>query len=199
MKHLKLFIAFIVFGFFDVRAQGNEYIESVQKFQEKYVKEHGVVKGKDKSLLHFFAVSEQYKVTARFERIYSASWFNMETSGKDKQVYRVYGILHFKLNDTVLKLNVYQSQHLMEIKEYADHLFIPFTDKTSGEESYDNGRYIDILARELKDESYIIDFNKAYNPYCAYVSNVYNCPVPPKENDLPVAVRSGEMKYEKGH
>jgi uncharacterized protein len=199
MKQLKLFIVLIVIGVFNVQAQDNDYIGSLQKFQERYVKEHGVVKGKDKSLLRFFPVSEKYKVTARFERIYSASWFNMETSGKDKQVYRVYGILHFTLNDTILKLNVYQSQRLMEVKEYADHLFVPFTDKTSGEDSYDNGRYIDILAGELKGESYIIDFNKAYNPYCAYVSNLYNCPVPPKENDLPVAIRSGEMKYEKGH
>ncbi len=171
----------------------------MEKYQEKYVKEHGVVKGSDKSSIHFFPVNEKYKVTARFERIYTAGWFNMETSGKITQVYRIYGVLHFTLNDTVLRLNVYQSQRLMETKEYADHLFVPFTDKTSGETSYDNGRYIDMTEGDLKENTFVIDFNKAYNPYCAYVSNVYNCPVPPKENDLSVAVKAGEMKYSKSH
>ena len=52
---------------------------------------------------------------------------------------------------------------------------------------------------ELDNGSYLLDFNKAYNPYCAYISNLYNCPVPPKENDLRIAVRSGEMKFGKSH
>jgi len=199
MKKIKFLIAFILLSHFVAEAQKKTYTDSIQKFQDKYVKEHGVVEGKDKALLHFFPVNEQFRFTARFERIYSSAWFNMETSGKIKKPYRIYGVLNFTLKDTVLKLNVYQSQQLMATKEYADHLFVPFTDKTSGDESYDNGRYIDLLEGDLKGETYTIDFNKAYNPYCAYVSNVYNCPVPPKENDLPVFIRAGEMKYGKAH
>ena len=87
----------------------------------------------------------------------------------------------------------------MAIKEYAESLFIPFTDLTCGEESYDNGRYIDLNIQDLESGSYIIDFTKAYNPYCAYISGVYNCPVPPAENNLVVAIRAGEKKYAASH
>jgi uncharacterized protein (DUF1684 family) len=85
------------------------------------------------------------------------------------------------------------------VPKYADYLLIAFSDRTSGEDSYGNGRYIDASTGEMEQGTYILDFNKAYNPYCAYVSNVYNCPLPPKENDLKVAIRAGEMKFGKGH
>ena len=179
--------------------QKNTYTDSLRQYQSKYVREHGVIRGKDQSLLRFFPVNEKYRVSARFQRIYQANWFDMETSGNNKKAYRVYGILSFTLNDTLLQLRVYQSQYLMSTKEYADNLFAPFTDKTNGEESYENGRYIEMNIQDLTGGIYLLDFNKAYNPFCAYVSDVYNCPIPPKENDLPVAVRSGEMKYRKGH
>lgn len=194
-------ILFIVLSFItaaSVKAQGL-YKDSIQSFQEKYVTDHEVVKGNDKKLIHFFPVDAHYKVTAKVERIYEADWFKIETSGKEKQVYRVYAILHFSIKDTSLKLSVYQSQRLMNTKEYADYLFLPFTDLTNSEESYENGRYIDLTIADLEPGSYVIDFNKAYNPYCAYVSNQFNCPIPPKENDLVVAIRAGEMKFMKAH
>ena len=123
----------------------------------------------------------------------------METSSKDKHIYRVYAVAHFRIHDTVQKLHIYQSQRLMEIEKYADHLFIPFTDLTSGEESYENGRYIDLKISDLETGSLTIDFNKAYNPYCAYVSDRYSCPIPPAENHLPIAIRAGEKKIAKDH
>ncbi|MBL7733767.1 MAG: DUF1684 domain-containing protein [Chitinophagaceae bacterium] len=180
-------------------AQGGSYTDSMKAYQEKYVKEHGAVKGKDRDYLHFFPINEKYRVNARFERVYSFNWFEMETSGKRKQTYRIYGVLHFKLGDSTLKLQVYQSKDLMSTKAYGDYLFVPFTDRTCGDESYENGRYLELRFADVTTGNCVLDFNKAYNPYCAYVSNVYNCPIPPKENDLPVAVRSGEMKYGKSH
>jgi uncharacterized protein (DUF1684 family) len=94
---------------------------------------------------------------------------------------------------------VYQSEELMKLPDYADYLFLPFTDATSGEESYANGRYIDLRIKDIGNNQYTIDFNKAYNPYCAYVSGKYNCPIPPAENNLAVAIRAGEMKFEGSH
>ncbi len=79
---------------------------------------------------------------------------------------------------------------------YKNYLFLPFTDLTSGEESYGGGRYIDLETTDIFNNKVIIDFNKAYNPYCAYASG-YNCPIPPRENDLPVAVKAGEMNFGK--
>lgn len=180
-------------------AQDNLYADSLRKYRENYIKEHEVVTGKDKALLHFFPVNEKYRVTAKIEKVPEAPWFKMETSGKEKKTHRVFAIATFMLHDTLVKLHIYQSQQLMGIKQYADLLFIPFTDRTSSEESYANGRYIDASLADIKGDSLVIDFNKAYNPYCAYVSNVYNCPMPPPENDLPVAVRAGEMKFNKAH
>lgn len=87
----------------------------------------------------------------------------------------------------------------MSTEKYADHLFIPFTDMTSGEESYENGRYIDLSIADVESGHFTIDFNKAYNPYCAYVSDLYNCPIPPKENHLSIKIKAGEMKYGKLH
>ncbi|MBL7746864.1 MAG: DUF1684 domain-containing protein [Chitinophagaceae bacterium] len=192
-----LLVLFLIAG--NVIAQKKSYTDSIEKYLEKYAKEHEVVKGKDKDLFRFFPVNESYRVKARFEKVYNFGWFDMETSGKQKQTYRIYGILHFTLHDTALKLYVYQSQQLMNTKEYGKYLFAPFTDKTCGTETYENGRYLDLTTDEVTGDSYTIDFNKAYNPYCAYISNVFNCPIPPKENDLPVAVRSGEMKFAKAH
>jgi uncharacterized protein len=99
------------------------------------------------------------------------------------------------LNGKPLQLNLYQSQSLMGNEEYKDYLFLPFTDETSGHGSYDGGRYIDITLGEIHDGKVVIDFNKAYNPYCAYVSGKYNCPIPPKENNLKVKIASGEKGF----
>ncbi|MBN8673678.1 MAG: DUF1684 domain-containing protein [Chitinophagales bacterium] len=182
-----------------LKAQDDSYADSLRKYQDNYVKTHEVVTGKDKDLLHFFPVNDKYRVKARIEKVPEAPWFKMETSGKEKKTHRVFAIASFMLHDTLVKLHIYQSQQLMGIKQYAALLFIPFTDRTSGEETYANGRYIDASLTDIKGDSLVIDFNKAYNPYCAYVSNVYNCPMPPPENDLPVAVRAGEMKFSKPH
>ncbi|MEI9956742.1 MAG: DUF1684 domain-containing protein [Ferruginibacter sp.] len=99
-----------------------------------------------------------------------------------------------------MQLTVYQSKSLTKNDQYKDYLFIPFTDATSGDESYGSGRYIDILTTDIKNNTVTIDFNKAYNPYCAYTTG-YNCPIPPRENYLIVAVKAGEKSFAKpgGH
>ena len=78
--------------------------------------------------------------------------------------------------------------------EYQDYLFLPFTDSTNGNETYEAGRYIDLKMTDIAGNSVIIDFNKSYNPYCAYKSG-YQCPVPPAENHLKTWVRAGEKKF----
>lgn len=195
IKFCLCFAALVALNFCALSQQS--YKDSIESYQLSYVKNHGVVKADDQRFLRFFPVDEKYLVSARVERIYDSPWFKMETSGKEKKVYRVYAILHFSINDTIVKLHVYQSQSLMSTKDYAEHLFIPFTDLTTGEESYENGRYIDLRINDLEPGTYTIDFNKAYNPYCAYVSDQFNCPMPPRENAMPVSVRAGEMKYGK--
>jgi uncharacterized protein (DUF1684 family) len=184
---------FIILPFFCF-AQPVSYQDSVNTYIKKYVEKHEIVKGKDKKLMQFYPVNKQYRVAATFELKENSEWFLMAASGKIKKEYRVYGTLSFSVNDTAVKLNIYQSKQLMASPEYADYLFIPFTDKTTGFDTYGGGRYIDLRMTDIKNTVYIIDFNKAYNPYCAYTTG-YNCPIPPKENDLAVAVMAGEKNY----
>lgn len=182
-----------------VFAQGKTYKDSIERFLKKYVNDHEVVTGKDKALMAFFPVNENYHINCKFERTINTPWFRMESSGPIKKNYRVYGKIHFTIHDTAVSLNIYQSQDLMATQQYRDHLFIPFTDATSGEETYESGRYIDLETTDIKNDRVLIDFNKAYNPYCAYVSGKFNCPIPPAENRLAVAIRAGEKAFAKPH
>jgi uncharacterized protein (DUF1684 family) len=175
------------------------YKDSLNQYIKDYVANHEVVKGKDKSFFSFYPVSEKYRVKARFEPVKNGQWFSMQTSTTEKQVYRVYGILHFTINDTLVKLNIYQSQDLLHQTGFKDYLFLPFTDATSGEESYGGGRYLDFVIADIVNGTIVLDFNKAYNPYCSYVTGRFSCPIPPRENDLPVAIRAGEKIFEKKH
>lgn len=175
------------------------YKDSIEAYFKTYIKGHEVVTGKDKGLISFYPANEKYLITGKFERTPNSQWFRMETSGPIKKNYRSYGIVHFTLNDTAVNLHIYQSQDLMSTEKYRDHLFIPFTDATSGEETYESGRYIDLEINDIKSDKITIDFNKAYNPYCAYVSGKFNCPIPPAENRLPVAIRAGEKAFAKPH
>lgn len=178
-------------------AQSKTYKDSIESYFRKYVKEHEVVAGKDKELMSFFPVNENFFINCRFERTLNSPWFRMESSGPVKKNYRVYGIAHFTIHDTAVALSIYQSQDLMATEKYRDHLFIPFTDATSGQETYESGRYIDIKTNDIKNDKILIDFNRAYNPYCAYVSGKFNCPIPPAENRLTVAVLAGEKAFAK--
>lgn len=171
--------------------------DSTTAYLKRYVEEHEVVTGEDKTRMSFYPVNEQFRVTARFESVKDGAWFTMPTSGTMSKVYRVFGRVHFSIHDTSLVLNLYQSQQLMSMEKYRDHLFLPFTDLTSGEETYESGRYIDLDLKDIRGGELVIDFNKAYNPYCAYVSGRYNCPIPPRENSLQVAVLAGEKNYSK--
>ena len=197
---MRILLTFACYFFTSISfAQNKTYKDSTESYFKKYVKEHEVVTGKDKELMSFFTVSEKYRMMCRFERIINSPWFRMESSGPIKKNYRVYGKIHFTINDTAVTLNIYQSQDLMTTQQYKDHLFIPFTDATSGEETYESGRYIDLEIKDIVNDKVQIDFNKAYNPYCAYVSGKYNCPIPPSENRLTVAIRAGEKAFRKSH
>jgi len=195
---MRIFLVFVSILFADISfAQSATYKDSIETYLKKYVKEHEVVTGKEKELITFFPINEKLRINCKFERTPNSQWFRMESSGAIKRNYRTYGIIHFKINDTAVTLNIYQSQELMVTTQYRDHIFIPFTDATSGEETYESGRYIDLDVKDIKGDRIIIDFNKAYNPYCAYVSGKYNCPIPPAENRLAVAIRAGEKAFAK--
>ena len=175
------------------------YQDSLKHFISNYIATHDVLQEEDKKYLRFFPIDESYSVTADFVKADNAAWFEIPTSGKIKKTFRLYGVAKFSIHDTSVSLNIYQSQNLLQSEKYSDYLFLPFTDLTTGEESYHTGRYIDLTLKDIKNNKVLFDFNKAYNPSCAYVSDKYNCPIPPRENALSVAIRAGEKAYAKPH
>jgi uncharacterized protein (DUF1684 family) len=192
-----------IFIFLFVTAQKNDpYIEQLRTYQKNYVAEHEVVPKKDKKHFHFFPISKAYQVTGYFEKINDTTGFTMNTSAGTLKHYFKYGRLDFIIDGTECRLYVYQSKDLMQVEKYKDYLFVPFTDATTGDETYGSGRYLEFLKQDIQNNPegpgsiLLLDFNKAYNPYCAYAAG-YKCPIPPKENRLPVAVRAGEKNFGK--
>jgi uncharacterized protein len=194
---MKIIIPLFFFLPFLANAQQLTYEDSLTAFIQKYVSEHEVVtKAKDKKKMGFYPVNRLYRISCKFEPSNSVNWFLMEASGNIKNEYRVYGTISFMHHDTLVKLNLYQSKELMKTVEYKEHLFIPFADATTGFETYSGGRYIDLNISDIKENLVVIDFNKAYNPYCAY-NHSYSCPLPPKENHIAVAIKAGEKEFKK--
>ncbi len=196
MKKL-LFLSLI---FISARVSAQEKFDrlSVENFQKELNAEFA---SKDKSPLppearadfkglKFFDIDSNYFVIAEFVRTENEKPFGMKTSTKRLPMYEKYGELHFNLDGKPCKLNVYRSLDLSKKPGFEDHLFLPFSDLTNGKMSYIGGRYIDL--RIPQGNTIAIDFNKAYNPYCAY-NHIYSCPAVPQDNILDVEIRAGVM------
>lgn len=138
--------------------------------------------------LDYFDFDSTYQIEAVFIKK-KGRRFEMPTSTERLPVYRRYGIIQFEINGKPYELEVYQNMALRKKKEYKDYLFIPFRDRTSRIETYGGGRYLDV--RIPKGKTLLVDFNLAYNPYCAY-SYRYSCPIPPEINTLEVRIPAGE-------
>ncbi|WP_294234248.1 DUF1684 domain-containing protein [uncultured Chryseobacterium sp.] len=139
----------------------------------------------------FFPVDMKYRVTANFVKTENAKPFDLPTSSGKTKAYREYGKASFTLDGQPYTLTLYQSLDLIKQEKYRDYLFLPFRDATNGKETYGGGKYMDLTIP--KGNTIILDFNKSYQPYCAYNAYDYNCPVVPEENRLPVEIRAGVM------
>ncbi|WP_316797554.1 DUF1684 domain-containing protein [Pedobacter agri] len=200
MKILPILLLFISLNTF-----AQSYSEQIAKHRESYkqdfIKEsNSPLKESDLQNLHFFEADSTYKILADVEILKNEKVFKMPTyDGTSKEFYR-YAKVNFKINGKAIIMTLYKSIALASNPIYKDLLFLPFTDETNNKETYGGGRYIDLSSKEIIDNKIEIDFNKAYNPYCAY-SDGYRCPVPPEENDLQIALKAGEKTYtgEKKH
>jgi uncharacterized protein (DUF1684 family) len=142
--------------------------------------------------LSYFAVDEQYKVTGRYLPLAVEDTIQFMTSSGKAKTYAQVATLEFTLHGQTLTLPAYQGLELRQRAGLEKYLFVPFTDETSGEQSYGGGRYLDL---QLPDgDTLEIDFNYAYNPLCAYTSG-YSCPIPKPESRLAVKVEAGEQVY----
>ncbi|WP_144959176.1 DUF1684 domain-containing protein [Gillisia sp. Hel_I_86] len=145
--------------------------------------------------LEFFDIDTTYVIEAEFLRTPAEPPFAMPTTTNRMPIYVKYGEAYFDLEGQSFKLNSYQNQELITKPGYVDYLFVPFTDATNGETSYGGGgRYLDL--RIPTGNTITLNFNKAYNPYCAY-NGKYSCSIPPLENEISVAIPVGVKKHKK--
>jgi uncharacterized protein (DUF1684 family) len=191
-----LFLALFNLGF----AQDQFDVAAVEKFQKDLNIEYADVKtspltAEDLAVfkaLDFYPISAKFFVVAKFIRTASEKPFKMKTSTDRKPLFVKYGEAHFNIDGKSFQLNVYQDVEYAKKKGFEDDLFLPFFDLSCGKESYIGGRYLDLKAP--KSGLLVIDFNKAYNAYCAY-SNRYSCPKVPLENDLKIEIKAGVKKF----
>jgi uncharacterized protein (DUF1684 family) len=175
-------------------------VKAVEKFQKEINTEYADAKTSPLmaddlatfNTLDFYPINEKFFVTATFVRTKKEKAFGMKTSTERTPSYVKYGEVHFTIEGQALKLNVYKNIELSKKKEFKDYLFLPFSDLSSGNESYIGGKYIDL--KIPKGNTIAIDFNTSYTPYCAY-NHKYSCPKVPLENDLNIEIRAGVKKF----
>lgn len=203
MMKFFLLAGFMVFPFLlsaQESMEKNEYRKTIM--QERKQKDQEFTETKESPLdpkyrqsfrgLPYFRISPSWRISARLERYSNPDTIKMKTTTERLPLYLVYGKAHFTIKGQEFSLTVFRNVGLMSKPGFEDYLFVPFTDETSGNRSYGGGRYID--ARIVEGDNIVIDFNRAYNPYCVY-SKKYSCPIPPTENFIPMPVNAGEKAF----
>jgi uncharacterized protein len=189
-----IIIAIILLVFFYTFQGGEEnYAEQIQKEREKtttFMRTSSDSPFADTTFtaLNYFPPNPAYKVTAHLHRIEDGETLQIATTDGGREAYTRYAYAEFTVKE--------QDFRLLILRSVGDkqELFIPFADETSGETTYGGGRYLNLDAPSSAQESITIDFNLAYNPYCAY-NPKYVCPIPPRENFLNIPIEAGEKTY----
>jgi len=138
---------------------------------------------KDFHGLNYFPENNALCLEVKVDEFPIKERFEMQTSTGNVQIYEKYGKFNFIVDGVTAELTIYQSEH---------GFFLPFADSLAGVETYPAGRYLE--PELLPDGCFLVDFNVAYNPYCAY-NEMWSCPIAPAENRLKVAVRAGEKLF----
>jgi uncharacterized protein len=145
---------------------------------------------KDFKGLRYFPPDPQYRIVANLVPVTDKKVTMLSTSDGKTQRYLDYAYATFELNGIENKLLILE---IMDMGPFRGKLFLAFGDETSARETYGAGRYLDVQ-KVPGSKTITLDFNKAYNPYCAY-NETFSCPLPPQENLLQVAIKAGEKTY----
>lgn len=165
------------------------------QYKEKFkANKNAPLKEENFKYMRFYKPDPHYSVECTFKRTSDAVEFQMPTYSGLFRAYIKYGVLTFKLKDSTLQLSVYRNLTLKDNPAFKGYLFVPYKDLTNAQETYGGGRYLEMWETDIQNDKVVLDFNKSYNPYCAY-SDGYNCPVPPSENHLKVNIKAGEKIY----
>ena len=193
-------IIFLTLASCSPKFSSDYYHDFYQARQEQMIHlvdgERAPLTAEDLKHIVYHPYKNEYRVTANFTKSPKIEVFEMATySGQTKEFAKI-GRLTFSLQNKTNHIHVYQSVRYANHPIYGLYYFIPFKDLTSGEESYGGGRYIDIKKSLFESNKVVLDFNQTYNPWCAY-SDGYNCPIPPAENNLNIAIQAGEQVFAK--
>ena len=142
--------------------------------------------------LKYFPIDYKYKIKAQLIKLEDLPKIEIKTSTGKILNYMIFGKLKFSIDNKPYELSVYQSARLNGSNKKKGVLFVPFTDLTSGQETYGGGRYLVLDIPEGNEIN--IDFNMAYNPFCVY-NPEHSCPIPPSENHLQIKIPVGELMY----
>lgn len=187
----------IVLSLGSLSAQESSFISEIEQYRKEQNQEF---LNPDKSPLSpeersafeghdFFRADEDYRVEARFEPTPNDKPFPLGTSKGGTQLYKRIGVLHFELKGESYTMEAYLQVQRFRIPGQKPIVFLPLVDKTTAVTTYGGGRYLHYEGIPEGTE-WVIDFNKLYNPYCAY-SDKYECPMVPEANHLPIAIEAG--------
>ncbi len=144
--------------------------------------------------LRYFDIDDKYKIIAKVKLSKGEEPFELPTYSGITKTFIKYATLTFELQNQRKQLSVYRNLEVIRMPQYKNALFLPFKDETSGDITYGGGRYINLSTLDIDEGLVELDFNKCYNPWCAY-SDGYNCPIPPIENNLDIVILAGEKNY----
>lgn len=133
--------------------------------------------------LKYFDENPAMRFELDLEQLDPVEHVQIQTNTGDVQTYERYGRIHFTVDDKPAQLTIFRNEH---------GYFLPFADALAGEETYGAGRYLE--PEEIEEGRLMVDFNLAYNPYCAY-NESWSCPITPAENRLKVSIRAGEKTF----
>lgn len=196
MKKAWLFlipIAILIFFMTQSESSEEAYTEEIQQFWKdrndffRTSKASPFVK-KDVAYqtVEYFSPNSDYKVNATLDRFSKRETLTLGNSDGTSTTYLKFATANFKINDTPCSLLI------LKALGFGNQYLLAFGDETSGDSTYGGGRYLDIAIG--KSDLLTLDFNKAYNPYCAYFDD-FACPLPPRENLLEVPIPAGEKNY----
>tara|TARA_X000000950_G_C13805318_1_gene615350 strand:- start:496 stop:1098 length:603 start_codon:yes stop_codon:yes gene_type:complete len=197
---MRIVLLSIICLFFTCRVEKryeNLNLTDYQKQVNNYFKDASVSPLKPRDLknfkgLDFFEFDSLYVVYAKIQETPESLPFKMKTTTDIPAHVRKYGDLFFQIIDKEFELTVYENLEYDGVEGYENYLFLPFLDQTNGNETYGGGRYIDLY--QYDNDSILIDFNRAYNPQCAYDEN-FSCPIVPRKNFLNTRIEAGVKNF----
>lgn len=170
--------------------------ERQEAIQSLWQSDRQPILAEDTTHLNYFEPDIQYRRPCSLIKTPDSKPFEISTYSGLVRSYKTYGKVIIPFGEKDITLELYQNEALSKKSHYEDYLFLPFKDLTNGNATYGGGRYLNLKISELEEKGCVIDFNKAYNPWCAYRDG-FNCPIPPSANHLQVAINAGEKMFNK--